>query len=152
MAAVNAKTGLAYNRLWHHVCADGLVVGRLASRIATILQGKHKPIFLPHNDCGDYVVVTMAKDLRFTGRKLQEKFYYKHTGFPGSLRKIATRDLMETDPATVLRRAVSGMLPKNRLRAVRLDRLKIFASSGHPYAANLAQSYEETPQREISFF
>lgn len=152
MAAVNTRTGLAYNRLWHHICADGLVVGRLAARIATVLQGKHKPIFMPHNDCGDYVVVTMAKGMQFTGRKLEQKVYYKHTGFPGSLRTKSASDLMQSDPASVLRKAVSGMLPKNRLRAIRLSRLKIFALSAHPYSQNFARSYEQTAQREVSFF
>lgn len=123
-------------------------VGRLATRLSIVLQGKHKPIFTPGVDCGDYVVVTNAERVTFTGRSLEQKAFYHHTGYPGGLRRTALKDLMRSDPTAVLRRAVSGMLPKNGLREKRLGRLKIYPSGSHPYTANIAKSYEGMAQRE----
>lgn len=129
--------------------ARGHIVGRLATRIALILQGKHKPIFTPANDCGDYVVVTNTRHLKFTGDKLRQKGYYSHTGYPGGLKRIPARVMMEREPETVLLRAVKGMLPKNKLQNDRLARLRVFAAEAHPYTQNIAKSYESIPQ-EIS--
>ena len=126
-----------------------MVVGRLASALALTLQGKHKPVFTPHNDCGDYVVVTNVEGLFFSGRKLEQKGYYRHTGYPGGLIRVPARDLMERDPASVLRKAVKGMLPKNRLQDRRLARLRIFVGGTHPYGPNIARSYEAVPQRLV---
>ncbi|TQS33181.1 hypothetical protein Golomagni_06482 [Golovinomyces magnicellulatus] len=142
---------LAYSRVWHHVSAtkphaalstpSGLTppsLGRLASRIAVILMGKHKPVFDPSNDCGDYVVVTNCAALHTTGRKKWQKTYYRHNTRPGSLRAVTMDVLMEKHGgAEVLRKAVSGMLPKNRLRDKRLARLKAFEGDAHPYKDNL---------------
>lgn len=144
------QTALAYARLWHHLDAKNVVVGRLATRIALALQGKHKPIFTAGADCGDYVVVTNTEQLYFTGRKLEQNYYYSHTGYPGGLRRVPVRDVFKRDPTEVLRRAVRGMLPKNRLRDKRLDRLKIFPGDSHPYGANIAKSYEQIPQMETT--
>lgn len=126
--------------------AKDKVVGRLASRIALVLQGKHKPVFTSGNDCGDYVVVTNVSQLYFTGDKLEQKGYYKHSQYPGGLKRIPLRDMMERSPETVLIKAVKGMLPKNRLSAKRLGRLKVFPDDEHPYTQNIAKSYEIFPQ------
>lgn len=141
---------MAYARLWHHVDATNKVVGRLASAIALTLQGKHKPVFTSFNDCGDYVVVTNVRNLFFTGKKLQQKGYYKHSGYPGGLSRVSARDMMERDPERVLLKAVKGMLPKNRLLNDRINRLKIFANETHPYKQNISISYENVPQREFN--
>lgn len=122
-------------------------MGRLASRIALTLMGKHKPIFTAHHDVGDYVVVTNARRLFFTGKKLNQKGYYSHTGYPGGLKRISAKIMMERAPEMVLVKAVKGMLPKNNLRKGRLQRLKVFADESHPYEANISRSYEVMPQR-----
>lgn len=145
------QTKLAYSRVWHSISAaaphqtlstqKGVTppsLGRLASRIAVILMGKHKPIFDPSTDCGDYVVVTDCAALHVTGRKKWQKPYYRHTTRPGSLKTVTMDVLMEKHGGSeVLRKAVSGMLPKNRLRDKRLARLKAFEGSAHPYKQNL---------------
>lgn len=113
-------------------------MGRLASRIAVLLMGKHKPVFDPSSDCGDYVVVTNCAALHLTGRKKWQKTYYRHTTRPGSLKAVTMDVLMEKHGGSeVLRKAVSGMLPKNRLRDKRLARLKAFEGEAHPYKDNL---------------
>ncbi|KAF7728615.1 54S ribosomal protein L23, mitochondrial [Apophysomyces ossiformis] len=141
MSQAIGNTALAYARSWHLVDAQQRVLGRLASNIATTLMGKHKPIYDPASDCGDYVVVINAKDIVVTGRKGQQKLYRHHTGFPGGLKEITYNDLKEKDPTEPLRKAVSGMLPKNRLREVRLERLLIFEGSEHPYEANIIKQH-----------
>ncbi|KAH8879842.1 50S ribosomal protein L13 [Thozetella sp. PMI_491] len=155
MSQTVGLTRLAYSRVWHHVSAStphvGLStiksppeavtppsLGRLASRIATILMGKHKPIWDPSTDCGDYVVVTNCAALYTTGMKKYRKTYYRHNTRPGSLRSVTMDVLMgKHGGAEVLRKAVSGMLPKNRLRDKRLARLKAFEGNAHPYKQNL---------------
>ena len=149
------QTRLAYSRVWHHVSAAAPhpvlstvksppeavtppALGRLASRIATLLMGKHKPIWDPSTDCGDYVVVTNCAALYTTGKKKWRKVYYRHNTRPGSLQKVTMDVLMEKHGgAEVLRKAVSGMLPKNRLRDKRLARLKAFEGDAHPYKQNI---------------
>ncbi|KAI0901776.1 ribosomal protein L13 [Annulohypoxylon nitens] len=151
MSQTIGLTKLAYSRAWHHISAatphptlstqpnvTPPSLGRLASRIAVILMGKHKPIWDPSTDCGDYVVVTNCAALHVTGRKKFQKTYYRHNTRPGSLRSVTMDVLMEKHGgAEVLRKAVSGMLPKNRLRDKRLDRLKAFEGDAHPYKKNL---------------
>ncbi|KAI0392308.1 ribosomal protein L13 [Xylariaceae sp. FL0594] len=151
MSQTIGLTKLAYSRVWHHISATAMhptlstqpnvtppSLGRLASRIATILMGKHKPIWDPSTDCGDYVVVTNCAALHVTGTKKYRKMYYRHNTRPGSLRAITMDVLMEKHGgAEVLRKAVSGMLPKNRLRDKRLARLKAFEGDAHPYKKNL---------------
>ncbi|KAL2872469.1 mitochondrial 54S ribosomal protein uL13m [Aspergillus lucknowensis] len=127
MSQTIGKTRLAYSRAWHHVDVgtDGRTLGRLASSIALILMGKHKPIYDPSTDCGDYVVAVGCHDLRTTGKKRFQKKYYTHTTRPGSLRSMTMDKMFEKwGGGEVLRRAVRGMLPKNRLRDKRLARLK----------------------------
>ncbi|KJZ76234.1 hypothetical protein HIM_04316 [Hirsutella minnesotensis 3608] len=147
MSQTVGLTRLAYSRVWHHISASAPhatlstqggatppSLGRLASRIAVILMGKHKPMFDPSTDCGDYVVVTDCAALYTTGRKKWQKTYYRHSTRPGSLQSLTMDALMERHGgAEVLRKAVSGMLPKNRLRDKRLARLKAFEGQAHPY-------------------
>ena len=119
---------------WYVVDASGQTLGRLATRIATVLLGKHKPQYSPHLDCGDNVVVINAGQIVVTGAKLQDKKYYRHTGYPGGIREINLADLLDRHPARAIEHAVTGMLPKNRLADVRLSRLKIYTTAEHPHA------------------
>ena len=122
---------------WHHIDAKGQVVGRLATEIVTLLTGKHKPTYLPHIDSGDHVVVTNARHIVFTGNKETDKLYRWHTGHPGGLKEKSVKEMLETKPVDVLRRAVNGMLAKNRLRKLRGRKLRIFADEDHPHEAQL---------------
>ncbi len=122
-------------REWYVVDAEGRTLGRLASEIAKILRGKHKPIYVPHMDCGDYVIVVNAEKVRVTGRKLDQKFYYRHSGYPGGLKSISLRDQLQKHPTRVLKAAVQGMLPKNRLGRAMIKKLKIYAGDSHPHRA-----------------
>ncbi|KAF2767143.1 mitochondrial 54S ribosomal protein YmL23 [Teratosphaeria nubilosa] len=147
MSQFSGQTRLAYSRAWHHISlspSDPRPLGRLASSIAITLMGKHKPIFDPSTDCGDYVVVTNCKDLHVTGKKMQQKKYYTHTTRPGSLKEITMERLMEKwGGGEILRRAVRGMLPKNRLRDDRMHRLKLFEGEAHPYKENILKSAKD---------
>jgi large subunit ribosomal protein L13 len=122
-------------RGWYVVDAQGQTLGRLASKIAPILKGKHKPIYTPHLDCGDFVIVVNAEKVRVTGRKLDQKFYHRHSGYPGGITSISLRDQLEKNPERVLQAAVRGMLPKNRLGRRMIKKLKIYAGSDHPHQA-----------------
>ena len=122
-------------RQWFVIDATGLTLGRLATQIATVLKGKHKPIYSPHMDTGDFVIVVNAHKVRVTGRKLDQKFYYRHSGYPGGLKEISLRDQLNRHPDRVLRFAVRGMLPKNRLGRQMIKKLKIYATPGHPHEA-----------------
>lgn len=123
------------NPKWYIVDANGEILGRLASKIATIIRGKHKPTFTPHVDTGDYVIVINAKKVRLTGKKLKDKVYYHHTGFPGGIRKISAEKLLQKKPTEVLKKAIKGMLPKNSLGRQILKKAKIYASADHPHSA-----------------
>lgn len=120
---------------WHLVDAQGQIVGRLASQIARILRGKTKPQFTPHCDTGDFVVVVNAAKVVFTGKKLDKKIYYRHSGYMGGLKAITAKQLLQKKPEEVLRHAVWGMLPKNRLGRRLLKKLKIYAGPDHPHQA-----------------
>ena len=122
-------------REWFVVDAQGKTLGRLASEIASILRGKHKPIYAPHLDCGDYVIVVNAEKVRVTGKKLDQKFYHRHTGYPGGLKSINLRDQLQRHPTRVLQAAVRGMLPKNRLGRAMIKKLKVYAGGSHPHQA-----------------
>ncbi|OCF41234.1 ribosomal protein L13 [Kwoniella heveanensis CBS 569] len=127
MSATRGKTALALTRVWHHTSAENRVLGNLASRIAWVLMGKHKPTYDPAVDAGDYVVVSEAAKVHLTGKKGTDKVYYSHTGFMGGLKAVPITRMKERRPEEIIRRAVSGMLPKNTFRDRRLERLKIFA-------------------------
>ncbi|KAI4096695.1 MAG: hypothetical protein LQ344_000835 [Seirophora lacunosa] len=141
MSQTIGRTRLAYSRVWHHVSLASPTtpsLGRLASRIAILLQGKHKPIWDPSTDCGDYVVATGCHDMLVTGKKKEQKLYYKQTTRPGALKSLNMESMMRKwGGGEVLKRAVRGMLPKNRLRDKRLERLKVFEGEAHPYKTNL---------------
>ena len=120
---------------WYEVDATGKTLGRLATVIADTLSGKRKPQYAPHIDTGDYVVVTNCDKIRVTGNKLQQKIYYRHSGHTGGLKQRTLAEQLERRPEEVLRRAVKGMLPKNRLAAAQLRKLKIYAGPDHPHEA-----------------
>ncbi len=122
-------------RRWFIVDADARVVGRVATRVANVLRGKHKPTFTPHVDSGDFVVVVNAAKVRLTGAKLRDKIYYRHTGYPGGIRMTTAGRLMDQRPERVLRSAIVGMLPKNRLGRRLATKLKIYRGPDHPHAA-----------------
>ncbi|KAJ3996152.1 ribosomal protein L13 domain-containing protein [Lentinula boryana] len=126
MSQAVGNTALAYARVWHQVDATDRILGKLAERIALVLMGKHKPIYNPSVDCGDYVIVTNCKKIHVSGRKEQEILYRKHTMYPGGLQETPFSDMMKKKPEEIIRQAVSGMLPKNKLRDRRLERLRIF--------------------------
>jgi large subunit ribosomal protein L13 len=128
-------------RDWYVVDASGQVLGRLATQIATLLRGKHKPTFTPHLDGGDFVVVTNAEKIRVTGRKAEQKVYYRHTGYPGGLKMTSYKMMREKHPDRILRQAVKGMLPKNRLGRRLMTKLKIYAGPHHPHAAQQPRPY-----------
>ncbi len=119
------------DRRWHLVDADGKVLGRLAARIATLLRGKHKPTFSPHQDVGDFVVVVNAAGVRLTGRKLQQKVAYRHSGYPGGLKAVTYGVIMQKYPERALTEAVRGMLPKTRQGRQLIKKLKVYRGSQH---------------------
>jgi len=122
-------------REWFVVDAAGKNLGRLATEIATILRGKHKPIFTPSMDVGDFVVVVNADKITVTGRKLKDKMYYRHSLYPGGLKAVSLEVMLQKHPTRVIRYAVRGMLPKNRLGRKIIKKLKVYAGSSHPHAA-----------------
>jgi len=124
------------------VDAEGKTLGRLASRVAAILKGKHKPIYTPHADMGDYVIVINADKIHVTGRKMLQKMYYRHSGYPGGLKSINLRDLLQRHPTRAVEYAVKGMLPKNRLGRRMFKKLKVYAGSDHPHQAQKPQVLE----------
>lgn len=141
------NSAVALTRVWHHVdvASDPRTLGRLASSIAITLQGKHKPTFSPNRDHGDYVVVTNCSHLKVTGNKMQDKTYWSHTTRPGSLKVIPMETMIANKGyGEVLRRAVKGMIPKNKLKWARLDRLKLYDGDEHPYKENLIAFADET--------
>lgn len=127
------------DRAWYIVDAKGQILGRLATKIAVKLRGKDKPIFAPHVDCGDYVIVINAKSIAVTGNKLEDKYYYTHSGYPSGLRKKPLKKMMEEKPEEVIKKAVQGMIPRNRLRKEVMAKLKVFAGSEHPHEAQKPQ-------------
>lgn len=127
---------------WYLVDADDKVLGRLASRVASILRGKEKPLFAPHMDTGDFVVVINAPKVKLTGKKLKEKMYYRHSGYPGGLKATAAKDLLDKRPEEVIRKAVKGMLPKNRLGRMQLKKLKVYRGHSHPHEAQQPKTVE----------
>ncbi len=122
---------------WYVIDADGATLGRLAARIATILRGKNKPIFTPHTDTGDFVVVVNAEKVRLTGNKLTQKTYQRHSGYPGGIRFIDARTMLQRKPEDVIMLAVKGMLPKNSLGRKVLKKLKVYKGATHPHRAQM---------------
>jgi large subunit ribosomal protein L13 len=126
-------------RAWYLVDAKGKTLGRLASEIAKVLRGKNKPIYTPHLDTGDYVIVVNAEKIHVTGKKLDQKFYYRHSGYPGGLTSISLREQLKRHPTRVIRSAVWGMLPHNRLGRAMIKKLKVYAGDSHPHQAQQPQ-------------
>jgi large subunit ribosomal protein L13 len=128
---------------WHIVDAKGRILGQVASEIAVLLMGKHKPTFTPHMDNGDFVVVLNAKEVAVTGNKVSDKMYFDYSGFPGGLRKQTFAELHASKPEQIIERAVWNMLPKNKQRDQRMKRLKVYAGSEHPHQSQLGGKSEE---------
>ena len=129
-------------REWFVIDAKDQTLGRLATQVAVLLRGKHKPMFAPHMDVGDYVIVLNCDKIRVTGRKLDQKFYYRHSGYPGGLRGEPLRDTLRKHPERVIQTAVRGMLPKNRLGRKMIKKLKIYAGDTHPHQAQKPKVFE----------
>jgi large subunit ribosomal protein L13 len=129
-------------RQWFVVDARGQTLGRLASEIAKILKGKHKPIYAPHLDTGDFVIVINAEKVHVTGNKMDQKMYYRHSGYPGGLTSITLREQLKRHPTRVIRSAVRGMLPHNRLGRATLKKLKVYAGDAHPHEAQQPKPLE----------
>jgi len=127
---------------WYLVNAENKILGRLATQIAMRLRGKHKPIFTPHADTGDFIVVINAEKVSLTGKKWDKKIYYRHSGYIGGLKEISAKKLLEKKPEDVLRFAVRGMLPKNSLGRRQLKKLKIYVGSDHPHQAQQLEALE----------
>jgi len=141
MKTWNAKPG-EIERRWYLVDAEGQTLGRLATQIADTLRGKRKPQYTPHVDTGDFVVVVNAGKIAVTGNKLDDKLYHRHSGYPGGLRSRPLRDELERRPTEVIRKAVKGMLPRNRLARQQLTKLKVYAGPEHPHEAQAPQALE----------
>ena len=141
MKTYTAKPG-EVTREWYLVDADGQTLGRLATQIADALRGKRKPQYAPHVDTGDFVVVVNAEKIAVTGSKLDDKLYYRHSGYPGGLKARPLREQLERRPTEVLRKAVKGMMPRNRLSRAQLGKLKIYAGPEHPHEAQAPEKLE----------
>jgi large subunit ribosomal protein L13 len=129
-------------RLWYVVDAESKTLGRLATQIAEVLRGKRKPTYTPHVDVGDFVVVVNAEKVAVTGKKLEDKRYWRHSGYPGGIRSRTLGDMLEKRPEEVIRKAVKGMLPRNRLARQQLRKLKVYAGPEHPHQAQKPETLE----------
>ncbi len=141
MKTISAKEA-EIQRDWYVIDAQGQTLGRLATRTATILRGKHKPLYTPHVDCGDYVIIINAEKVHATGQKMSQKKYYRHSGYPGGIKEISLRDQLQKFPERVLEAAVRGMLPKNRLGRRMFKKLKVYPGPNHPHEAQQPKSME----------
>jgi large subunit ribosomal protein L13 len=131
-------------KAWHVIDATDVVLGRLATQTAILLRGKHKPIYAPHVDTGDFVIIINAEKVALTGSKRDTKVAYRHSGYPGGLSSVSYTDLLEKDPRRAIEKAVWGMLPKNRLSRQLLKKLKVYAGPNHPHAAQQPHPFEIT--------
>jgi len=127
-------------REWYVIDASDAVLGRLATKAASILRGKHRPQYTPHADCGDHVIIVNAEKVRLTGRKEDQKVYHRHTGYPGGLKTTSLKDMREQHPERIIEAAIRGMLPKNPLGRKMFTKLKIYAGNQHPHAAQQPKS------------
>jgi large subunit ribosomal protein L13 len=129
-------------RDWYVVDAEGQTLGRLATRVADALRGKRKPVYTPHIDTGDFVVVVNAEKIHVTGKKLEQKRYWRHSGYPGGIKSRTLAEMLDRRPEEVIRKAVKGMLPRNRLARRQLTKLKVYAGPDHPHAAQQPKPME----------
>ena len=137
-------------RAWHVVDAEGMVLGRMSSEVARILRGKHRPIFAPHIDTGDHIVVVNAAKVVLTSDKGEKKFVYHHSGYPGSLKTTSYADLLANKPEELVRRSVKGMLPRGTLGTAMLGKLKVYAGPEHPHAAQMPTALDLPAARRAS--
>lgn len=135
-------------RKWHFVDAEGQILGRMATQIAGLLMGKHKPMFCRNMDVGDSVVVVNAAKVRVTGKKMQQKKYYRHSGYPGGLKTVTLEKMMQTHPTRVIEYAVKGMLPRNKLNANMLRRLRVYADDVHPHQGQIDAVVKPVPTKD----
>lgn len=126
-------------RVWHVIDAEDVVLGRLATEVATLLRGKHKSIYAPHVDTGDFVIIVNAEKVALTGNKREQKFAYRHTGYPSGVRKRSFGDLLDNRPDRLIEKVVKGMLPKNKLGRAQAKKLKVYAGPNHPHTAQKPQ-------------
>ncbi len=138
------------NRAWFVIDADGMVLGRLATEVARLLRGKHRPYYAPHLDTGDHVVIINADKIVMTSNKAEQKFAYRHSGYPGGLRSTSYAKLLENDPVELVTRAIRGMVPKNRLGRAQMEKLKVYAGASHPHEAQNPQSYDVPGARRVN--
>lgn len=138
MATISAKKN-EVERTWYLVDAENKVLGRLATQVAAVLRGKHKTVFTPHVDTGDFVVVINAGKVHLTGSKLDNKMYYRHSGYPGGIKSASAGDLLEKKPETIIKHAVRGMLPKNKLGREQFKKLKVYPGKEHPHTSQMPQ-------------
>lgn len=131
-------------RAWHVIDASDVVLGRLAVQAANLLRGKHKPMFAPHMDTGDFVIIVNAEKIAVSGNKRDDKFVYRHSGFPGGLRKRTVGEMIEKYPERLVEKAIQGMIPKNRLGRAQAKKLKVYAGPEHPHAAQQPTAFEIT--------
>ncbi len=131
-------------RAWHVIDATDVVLGRLATHAATLLRGKHKPTYAPHMDTGDFVVIVNAEKIAVSGNKRDDKFVYRHSGFPGGLKQRSVGEMIEKHPDRLVEKAIKGMLPKNRLGRAMAKKLKVYAGPNHPHAAQQPAAFEIT--------
>ena len=141
MRTYSPKAG-EVSRAWHIIDAKDVVLGRLATQAATLLRGKHKPTYAPHVDTGDFVVIVNAEHIVLTGKKAEQSFVYRHSGYPGGLRKKSLGDMRENHPTRLLEKAIKGMLPHNRLGRAMAGKLKVYAGPTHPHTAQQPQPFE----------
>ena len=137
-----ATTPAVIERGWWVVDARGMTLGRVASKVATVLRGKHKPYFTPHLDTGDHVIIVNADKIHVTGRRMDQKNYYRHSGYPGGLKTMTLRELMDKQPTRALKFAIKGMLPKGPLGRQMFTKLKVYAGGDHPHQAQQPQALE----------
>ncbi|MBV9843518.1 MAG: 50S ribosomal protein L13 [Kutzneria sp.] len=143
MRTYSPKAG-EVSRAWHVIDAENVVLGRLATQVATLLRGKHKPIYAPHVDTGDFVIVINADKVALTGNKRDQSFVYRHSGYPGGLRKRSFGEMLDKQPDRLVERAIKGMLPHTRLGRAMASKLKVYAGPTHPHAAQQPQPFEIT--------
>ncbi|GAA0524956.1 50S ribosomal protein L13 [Saccharopolyspora subtropica] len=141
MRTYSPKAG-EVTRAWHVIDAEDVVLGRLATQAATLLRGKHKPTYAPHVDTGDFVVIVNAEKVALTGNKREQAFHYRHSGYPGGLRKQSFGEVLQKHPERLLEKAIKGMLPKNKLGRAMGKKLKVYAGPNHPHQAQNPQPFE----------
>jgi large subunit ribosomal protein L13 len=137
-------------RAWHVIDAQDVVLGRLATQAATLLRGKHKPTYAPHVDTGDFVVIVNAEKVALTGNKRDQAFVYRHSGYPGGLRKRSFGEMLEKQPERLLEKTIKGMLPHNRLGRAMASKLKVYAGPNHPHEAQKPQPFELAEKSKVN--